>query len=85
MKKRTMGAIVATVAAGLILSGQVKAHDGHTADPAKVKCTGINECKGKGACGAGENGCHGKNSCKGKGMIETTDADCKAKGGKVAK
>lgn len=51
----------------------------------KVKCTGINECKGKGACHAadGSHSCAGKNDCKGKGWIEVPAADCTAKGGKV--
>jgi hypothetical protein len=29
--------------------------------------------------------CQGINACKGKGWIQTTEKDCKAKGGKIAK
>lgn len=53
---------------------------------ATIKCTGVNECKGKGACGAadGSHSCAGKNECKGKGWIEITGAECTEKGGTVA-
>ena len=44
---------------------------------------GGNECKGKGACGSADHSCAGQNSCKGKGWVMTSEADCKAKGGKV--
>jgi uncharacterized membrane protein len=50
---------------------------------AQVKCTGINECKGKGACAGAGNACAGKNECKGKGITKATEADCKAKKGTV--
>ena len=50
---------------------------------ADVKCTGTNECKGKGACAGAGNACAGKNECKGKGIEKRTEADCKAKGGTV--
>jgi hypothetical protein len=84
MKKKAIGFVVATVAAGLIMSGHVKAEE-KAAAPAKVKCTGINECKGKGACKSEENACKGKNSCKGKGVVETSKKECAEKKGKEAK
>lgn len=48
-----------------------------------VKCQGINDCKGHGSCGGAESDCKGHNSCKGKGWMETSRAECEAKGGKV--
>jgi uncharacterized membrane protein len=65
------------------------AHAGAPAKDAKagaaaVKCTGVNDCKGKGACAGAGNSCAGKNECKGKGVTKLTEADCKAKGGTVA-
>jgi hypothetical protein len=49
---------------------------------AKVHCTGVNECKGKGACAMPNgNTCAGKNECKGKGVIDMTADECTAKGG----
>lgn len=50
---------------------------------AKVKCSGINSCKGKGACGMAKHDCAGKNACKGQGWMKTSKAECDAKGGKV--
>ena len=51
---------------------------------ADVKCSGVNECKGKSACAGAGNSCAGKNECKGKGVMTMKEADCKAKGGTVA-
>jgi hypothetical protein len=56
-----------------------------SADDAKVKCTGVNSCKGQSACKSANNSCKGQNSCKGKGYLSMTQADCdaaKAKAGK---
>lgn len=50
-----------------------------------VKCMGVNECKGHGACKTANNACAGQNGCKGHGMVEMTAADCGAKNGTVAK
>ena len=55
------------------------------ADEAKVKCQGVNSCKGHSACKSANNACKGQNSCKGKGFVEMTQAQCdaaKAKAGK---
>ena len=49
-----------------------------------VKCAGINECKGHGACSGADNSCKSKNECKGKGWTETASAkECADKNGKV--
>jgi hypothetical protein len=48
------------------------------ADEAKVKCEGVNSCKGHSACKSANNACKGQNSCKGKGFVEMTQADCDA-------
>lgn len=53
-----------------------------TADT-EVNCGGVNECKGKGACGQDKHGCAGQNECKGKGWIKLSAKECKAKGGTV--
>jgi uncharacterized membrane protein len=49
-----------------------------SADDAKVKCAGVNSCKGHSACKSANNACKGQNSCKGKGFLEMTQADCDA-------
>jgi hypothetical protein len=48
----------------------------------KVKCTGINECRGKGVCAQADHACGGKNACKGQGVTLLPPDDCSAKGGK---
>lgn len=85
MNKKQLGFVVATAVASLVLTGNAMAEQTAAPQAAKVKCSGINECKGKGACSGATNGCAGKNECKGKGWVETTPADCTTKGGKVEK
>lgn len=50
----------------------------------KVKCTGINECKGQSQCGVpGGHSCAGQNECKGKGWLQVSTEECTAQGGKI--
>lgn len=57
-----------------------KAADGAAA--VKGECHGVNECKGQGACGSGDDhNCAGQNTCKGLGWLSLTKAECDAKGG----
>ena len=49
-----------------------------SADDAKVKCSGVNSCKGQSACKSASNSCKGQNSCKGTGFKMMTQADCDA-------
>jgi hypothetical protein len=51
---------------------------------AKVKCFGINECKGQSQCGVpGANSCAGQNECKGKGWLQISTEECTTQGGRV--
>lgn len=81
------GFILATAVAGLIMAGNVMAEEGHDHEAAKeapkVKCEGINSCKGTGACGGATHDCAGKNECKGKGWLKVTSEECTEKGGTV--
>lgn len=83
------GIALASAAATLLLAGCSSSNvgDGGYGATAKkvadVKCSGINSCKGKGACASATHSCAGHNSCKGKGWIKASKADCEAKGGKV--
>lgn len=83
---RAKGLVVASAVAALFASKAAVAgsHEGK-AEANKVKCEGVNECKGKGECGGATHDCAGKNECKGKGWIEITAEECKAKGGKILK
>lgn len=82
MKKGTLiaGAVASMFAMGAF-AADAPAKDAKAA--ANVKCVGLNECKGKGACGGAGNDCGGKNACKGKGITPMSEADCKAKKGTV--
>jgi hypothetical protein len=44
----------------------------------KVKCEGVNSCKGSSACKTANNACKGQNSCKGMGFLEMSKAECDA-------
>jgi hypothetical protein len=46
------------------------------ADAAKVKCDGVNGCKGQSACKTATSACQGQNSCKGKGYLQLSKAEC---------
>ncbi len=95
--KKLSGIALATAAATLLLAGcggktESKAAAGAekaaapeaAAKVAKVKCSGINACKGKSACATATSACSGQNSCKGKGwMYVPNKEECDAKGGKV--
>ena len=85
MKKN--GIIVASALAAMFAMGTAAAGDDKKAADG-VMCTGINECKGKGACGGAgmANECKGKNGCKGKGVTAVkTEKECTDKKGTVAK
>jgi hypothetical protein len=78
------GAAIAAAVAGLVAVAApslVHAQSGQ-ADK-KIRCEGINACKGKGACNTAKNGCSGQNACKGQGWVNATEKECKDKGGKV--
>jgi hypothetical protein len=78
------GKAIAMTVAGLLLAAAPQL--GHADDKtkeAKVKCSGVNSCKGKGSCHSAANGCAGKNGCKGKGWVEATAKECKDQKGTV--
>lgn len=99
MESNTLkGALVAVAAAGLFAcaSGGSGADAGPSSKPSSrpsaqvapaavqlVKCSGINECKGHGACGGQGHDCAGKNECKGQGWVETSAEACAAEGGHI--
>ncbi len=81
------GTLIAGAVAGLFAMGAFAADKApaknEKAAAGDVKCTGVNECKGKGGCATASNSCAGQNGCKGKGVMKMTAADCKKKGGTV--
>ena len=78
------GKAIAMTVAGLLLAAAPSVHaDDAKTKEAKVKCTGVNGCKGKGSCAGAKNDCAGKNGCKGQGVVEVTAKECKDKKGTV--
>lgn len=78
------GVMIATAVAAMALGGELSALAQGKAMSEPVKCAGLNDCKGKGACKSALNDCKGKNACKGKGFVETkTTKECGDRGGKV--
>jgi hypothetical protein len=69
------GAAIATAAA--LLFGTVTTTVS-AAEDAKVKCEGVNGCKGKSACATATNSCAGQNSCKGHGYLMLSKDECDA-------
>ena len=78
--KATRAAIA--TAAALLFSNMAVA-PANAAD-AKVKCEGVNACKGAGSCKTAKNECKGHNACKGQGVVEMTKAECDAAKAKMA-
>lgn len=78
------GATIAAAAATMLLAGSVATADVSQAADYKVKCFGLNACKGHGSCKSSANGCKGKNACKGQGVTMLSKSKCLAKGGKTS-
>ena len=76
-------AIAMTVAGLLLAAAPTIGHAEDKTKEAKIKCQGVNECKGKASCAGAGNSCAGQNSCKGKGWVETSAKECKDKNGTV--
>ena len=87
MNKTLATSFALTVAAAVTSGCGGSSAAGEGADTAessaKIKCMGINECKGQGACDTATHSCAGQNECKGKGWILATETECKTKGGDV--
>jgi len=77
--KKLSGLAIASAAAAIFAVTPMMASA--EADKVDIKCTGINDCKGQGACKSKSNACAAKNSCKGKGWIHGTEKQCKDMGG----
>lgn len=84
LKEITKGLMIAGAAAMLFTAGGCGDEDdpGTSSQNQIVKCEGVNDCAGKGACAGAGHDCAGKNSCKGKGYVEITRGECTQQGGK---
>jgi len=84
MSSKKKNTVLMAAVAGLLTAGAIGAvSTAHAADADKVKCYGINSCKGTASCAGAGHSCAGKNACKGQGFVETSKDDCMKKGGKL--
>jgi hypothetical protein len=85
LKEITRGIVIAGAAAMLFTTGACGGdEDTNTENQNQVvKCEGVNDCAGKGACAGEGHDCAGKNGCAGKGYVEITKGECDKQGGKV--
>lgn len=68
---------LASAVAGLVaLAGPVSAEDAAKAEGEKVKCFGVNKCKGAGGCAGESNACAGQNGCAGHGHVMLEKETC---------
>jgi hypothetical protein len=79
--KKISAYALAAAAAALFSTAPITAN---AADEAKVKCEGVNACKGTSACATAKNSCHGQNACKGQGYLQLSKAECDAAKQKAA-
>jgi len=80
--KTMTGAAVATAAALLFSTVAIPTAQ---AEEAKIKCEGVNSCKGTSACATAHNSCQGQNKCKGQGFLLLGKSECDAAKAKLAK
>ena len=77
---RKSGAALAVAAAFLVMNATPPVVT-PAAAAYKVKCFGVNACKGHGACKTAANSCKGQNACKGQGYVMMGKVRCLFKGG----
>lgn len=84
MASRKTNTVLMAAVAGLLTVGALGiGAPASAAEDGKVKCYGVNACKGQGACGGKGHSCAGKNSCKGQGFLELSKEECTQKGGSL--
>jgi uncharacterized membrane protein len=71
----TKGALAAAAASLFLAAGAAPVHAADTS-AGKVKCEGVNSCKGTSACKSLLHSCAGQNSCKGQGFLMLTPEEC---------
>jgi hypothetical protein len=81
MKKKTLASIIAASAAVAFVSAPLTSSIALANHHEKVKCYGVNACKGKSKCKTANNACKGQNACKGKGFVMKTEKKCEKANG----
>jgi len=67
---------LASAAALIFVAGATAAGAHEEVPSGKVKCEGVNSCKGQSSCHSAQNECAGQNSCKGKGFKIMKPDEC---------
>lgn len=77
--------LMASAVAGLLAVGATSTANAEgSGGGEKVKCYGVNKCKGTGACGGAGYSCAGNNACKGQGWLHIDKDNClKIQGGRL--
>ena len=84
MKKTKKNVLLAASVTGLLAVAAIAAGANTSYASDGVSCSGINACKGQGACGGKGHSCAGKNACKGHGWVKVAGAaECTQQGGVV--
>lgn len=76
MDKKKFASIIATAAAVAFVTAPLTSTMVQ-ASTHKMKCYGVNACKGHSACKTAKSSCKGQNSCKGQGFLMKTASQCK--------
>lgn len=82
---RTRNGILAAAAATLFVTGAVGAPAASAQAAEKVKCEGVNTCKGQSDCKTASSECAGHNACGGKGFKMLTPQECEDAKAEMAK
>ncbi|HBZ71028.1 MAG TPA: hypothetical protein DEP35_15370 [Deltaproteobacteria bacterium] len=78
--------VTAAAVAALFMTGIAQsAFADESAGGSKIKCEGVNSCKGHSDCKSAANSCKGQNGCAGKGFVMMTPAECDAAKAKLQK
>ena len=76
-----LSGIAIALAAAALFSAEQAIAPASAADDTKVKCVGVNGCKGKSECSTEKNACATQNACKGQGWLTLTTKECRTRGG----
>ncbi|MGH0038425.1 MAG: hypothetical protein ACQGVK_25605 [Myxococcota bacterium] len=79
------GAIAAAAASLFLGATGVVALAGAAGAEEKIKCEGVNSCKGSSSCKTFFSSCAGHNECKGKGFLMLTPEECEAARAEMAR
>lgn len=76
MDKKKFASVIATAAAIAFVTAPLTSTLTQAASH-KIKCYGVNACKGQSTCKTAKSACKGENSCKGHGFVMKTAKQCK--------